>query len=180
MMLVPKKSKEIYNVKIAHRGCHKNHGENTLEAFKEAMENDFAIETDIRITKDGVLVCYHDRYLKRLLGSKGKISEYTYSEILNMDIKDTKEKVPTLKQLLDLVDGKVVLLLEIKGNINKRLKMELCKQLNTYNGKVYFHTKNIFTYFYIKRIFGNKVFFVLDPIRKRFDFIKLHKKDYKM
>ena len=99
---------------------------------------------------------------------------------MNMDIKDTKEKVPTLKQLLDLVDGKVVLLLEIKGNINKRLKMELCKQLNTYNGKVYFHTKNIFTYFYIKRIFGNKVFFVLDPIRKRFDFIKLHKKDYKM
>ncbi len=87
MMLVPKKSKEIYNVKIAHRGYHKNHGENTLEAFREAMENDFAIETDIRITKDGVLVCYHDRYLKRLLGSKGKISEYTYSEILNMDIK---------------------------------------------------------------------------------------------
>ena len=172
MIIVPKKSKEIYNIKIAHRGYHKNHEENTLEAFNEAIKNNFAIETDIRITKDDVLVCFHDRYLNRLLGNKGKISEYEYSEIFNMDIKSTKEKVPTLKQLLDLVDGKVVLLLEIKGNINKKLKIQLCKQLNDYNGKVYFHTKNIFTYFYIRRIFGNKVFFVLDPIRKRFDFIR--------
>ncbi len=172
MIFGTKKSNEIYDIIIAHRGYQKGTVENSIKSFKNAIELNLAIETDIRITKDHVLVCFHDRHLKRLLGIRGKICKYNYNDINDYYIKESKEKIPTLQELLSLVDGKVIILLEIKGNINKNMKVQLCKILNTYNGKVYFHAKNIFTYFYIRRIFGNNVFFVLNPLRKRFNFIK--------
>lgn len=174
MIFIPKKSREIYKLIIAHRGLHLDHPENTISSFKAAIDKKLAIETDVRITKDNVLVCYHDRYLRRLLNLKGKIIDYTYDELNKKLIKNSSEIVPKFEDVLKLVKGKVVLLLEIKGGINKKLKSELCRLLNTYDGKVYFHAKNILTYFYIKFIFGSQVFFVLNPFRKRFNFIKVH------
>lgn len=172
MFFKTRKSKEIYNLIIAHRGLHDKYPENTYSAFKEAIKLSMAIETDIRITRDNILVCFHDRHLYRLLGIKGKIKKLTYSELNKLYIKNSNEKVPKLEDVLKLVDGRVVLLLEIKGSINKKLKKELCRLLNDYNGKVYFHTKNIFTYFYFRNIFTNRIFFILNPLRKRFKFIR--------
>ena len=171
MFFKPKKSKEIYDLVIAHRGFHISCPENTYTSFKEAIKNNMAIETDIRITKDNILVCFHDRHLKRLLGIKGKIKYLTYDDLNKLNIKGSYEKVPRLIDVLNMVDGKVVLLLEIKGNINKEVKKQLCMLLNKYSGKVYFHVKNIITYFYYRKIFKNRIFFVLNPLRKRFRFV---------
>lgn len=73
---IPKKSREIYEEKIAHRGFHLNFPENSMPAYLEAINKKLSIELDIRLTKDNEIICMHDRYLKRLLGKKRKNKQY--------------------------------------------------------------------------------------------------------
>ena len=169
---IPKKSKEIYDVVIAHRGFHKKYPENTIKAFIDAVNKNMSIETDIRMTKDGYLICLHDRYTKRLLGKTKKCSNMTLDEIRKYNIKNSAEKVPLLEECLKIIDNKVPILLEIKGYLNKEFKRKLIYIIYNYNGKVYFHVKNIFTYIILRRIWKDKVFYILNPFRKRFNFIK--------
>lgn len=169
---IPKKSREIYNEKIAHRGFHYKYPENTVPAFIEAVNKNLAIEFDIRMTKDGKIICLHDRYTSRLLGRKGKTSDLFYSDIEKSYVLNSNEKVPTLKTVLEIADGKTTLLIEVKGYFNDKFKDTLINELKNYDGKVFFHAKNIFTYYKLKKLFGDKVFWVLNPLRKRFNFIK--------
>ena len=174
---VPKKSQEIYNIVFVHRGFHLNNNENTISAYKSVL-NKFGIELDVRLLKDNTIVCFHDRYTKRLLGVPGKLSSMTYKEVSKYHVLDTNEIVPTLKKALNVIKGKSPILIETKGKLTKRYKEELLKVLSNYNGKIYFHAKNIVTYFELKKLFGDKVFWILNPFRKRFEFIK--GKDYKI
>ncbi len=171
------KSPEIYSYIFAHRGFHFGYGENTLSAFNAAINklkqgiSNIAIETDLRMLRDGTIICFHDRYGMRLLGEPGKIANMTYAHICSCKIHG-KEKIPTLRELLSLVDSKIPLLLEIKGSFNKKFEEQLLKALKTYRGQVYFHTKNLIAYKRARKIWHEKVFFILNPIRKRFNFIK--------
>lgn len=169
---IPKKSKEIYNEKIAHRGFHLKFPENTIPAYIEAVNKNLAIELDIRMTKDKKIICLHDRHTKRLLGRKGKTSNLLYKDIKEYNVLNSKEKVPTLNEVLEIIGGKSVLLIEVKGFFNNNFRNELVEELKGYKGKVYFHAKNIFTFLKLKSIFYDKVFWILNPFRKRFDFIK--------
>ena len=119
---------KIKNNKIAHRGVfnNKNIPENSLKAFEKAMSMDFSIELDIQLTKDNVLIVFHDENLKRLTGLNKKVTDCTYLEIKNLTLLETKEKIPTLKEVLDLIQKKVLLDIEIKGK--KRIKT-LCNLL---------------------------------------------------
>ncbi len=169
---IPKKSKEIYNYIIAHRGYHHNFPENTLMAYKEAIKRNLSIELDIRMTKDGYIICMHDRYAKRLLGKNKKTSNMTLSEISKYTIIDSNEKVPLLSQVFNIVNGKVSILIEVKGLLNNKFLKNLFYLIYNYNGKIYFHAKNIITYFILKSIWNDKVFYILNPFRKRFNFLK--------
>ena len=103
---------------IAHRGLHNiNKGipENSLSAFENACKNGLAIEIDVRLTKDGRVVVFHDKSLKRMCGIDSEISEFTYKQLSAFKLKDTNEKIPLLSQTLKLVKGRVPLLIEIKG-----------------------------------------------------------------
>lgn len=68
---------------IAHRGIHNNKDipENSLLAFKTAVENNYAIELDVQLTKDNVLVVFHDYDLKRMTNKNGLIQDLTYKEL---------------------------------------------------------------------------------------------------
>lgn len=71
---------------IAHRGDSRHFPENTLPAFKSAVEMDIdVIETDIHITKDGQLVIWHDPTLERNTDGRGKIEDHTLAELRNYD-----------------------------------------------------------------------------------------------
>ena len=71
---------------IAHRGDSKNYPENTIPAFRSAVEMDIdVIETDIHITKDGRLVIWHDPTLERNTDGKGRIEDHTLSELRQFD-----------------------------------------------------------------------------------------------
>lgn len=174
---IPRKSKEIYEEKIAHRGFHFIFPENTIPAYIEAINKNLAIELDIRMTKDGHIICLHDRHTKRLLGSKGKTSNFLFMDLKKYNILNTCEKVPSLKEVLDIVDGKVTLLIEVKGFFSNVFKEKLIQLLSHYKGKIYFHAKNLITFFRLRTIWDNKVFWILNPLRKRFNFIK--SKNYK-
>ncbi|MDD2377075.1 MAG: glycerophosphodiester phosphodiesterase family protein [Clostridia bacterium] len=163
---------EVYSKVFAHRGFHLNYPENTLESFICAVEQNFAIEVDIRFLKCGTIVCFHDMYMKRLLSVPGLISNRNFNEIKNYKILGTKCKVPKLKDVLSMVNGRVTVLIEIKGIMNKAYQSELESIISNYQCKVFFHTTNIITYFKAKKVWGENVFFVLNPFRKRFEFVK--------
>lgn len=91
---------------VAHRGGKEFEHENTLEAFKKAVKIGAKMcELDIRQTKDGKIVCFHNPEVQKKL-----ISELTYAELLHL----SGVKVPLFKDVLDEIKGKLSLLCEIK------------------------------------------------------------------
>ena len=115
-----KKHPDLEKIKglfFAHRGFHKNNEgvpENSLKAFSCALEGGYAIENDIHITADGEVVVFHDHSLLRMCGVDKTIEEMTLEEVKSYCLLNTNEKIPTLKECLDLVDGKVPILIEFK------------------------------------------------------------------
>ena len=93
---------------IAHRGLHAKElwaPENSLEAFRRAVEKGIAIELDIHLTKDLQIVVFHDDNLKRLTGLDKNITEMTMSELKKLRLAGTSEKTPSLLEVLKLVNG---------------------------------------------------------------------------
>ncbi len=104
----------------AHRAAHAVYPENSVAAMKEAIRLGVdIIETDIRETKDGVLIIMHDKTIDRTTTGKGLVAEKTYAELQQVfllhDGKPTSEKIPTFKEVLGLVKGKVMLDIDYKA-----------------------------------------------------------------
>ena len=129
----------LENLTIAHRGIFNNEDipENSISAFKLAVSKNIPIEFDIQITKDDKLVIFHDDNLYRMTGINKNIQEVNYDEIKDLYLLNTKQKIPTLTEVLNLVNGKVLLDIEIKHTkkIGKIVDLVL-KELENYNGKV--------------------------------------------
>ena len=87
----------VCNTPIAHRGLHEGVPENSRAAFTRAIEEKYAIEADVRRTKDGTLVIIHDDNLKRLTGEPGKVSETSWRDLSAMRLKGTQERILTLE-----------------------------------------------------------------------------------
>lgn len=100
---------------VAHRGLwNKDISENSLNAFQRAIENNFAIEFDVHLTKDNELVVIHDEDLKRLTGKDGVVEHLTLKELKdNYSLLDG-QKIPSLVEVLDLVHEQVPCLVELK------------------------------------------------------------------
>lgn len=130
-----KPNNNFLSYKIAHRGLHNESvSENSLEAFKLAIENGYAIELDIHLMKDNVLAVFHDESLLRMTGKEGVIEQLSEAELINFPLKDG-QLIPTLKQVFDLVKGQVPILIELKfGNeFDHRQADALLEILKTYS-----------------------------------------------
>ena len=105
---------------LGHRGYSDQYSENTMLAFSKAIESGFdGIETDVHKTKDDVLVLCHDEKINRTSDGKGYIKDMTYEELCayNFGTKENPQRIPLLKELLELCKGKNVKInLEIKTN----------------------------------------------------------------
>lgn len=139
----------LINKNIAHRGLHSNDlrvPENSLLAFRLAIEKNIPIELDVHALKDGAVVVFHDDNLKRMTGVDKKISECTYEEIRKLKLLDSNQTIPLLTEVFDLVNNKVPLLIEIK-NTSKLgyLERRLLKLLNKYNGRYAIQSFNPFS-----------------------------------
>lgn len=124
-------SNKLKGLYIVHRGIHNDKIiENTIPAFSLALNKNLPIELDVRILKDGNLVVYHDSNLKRLIGIDRKLSSYTYQELKNLVFPNTKLHIPLFKDVLTLVNGKVLLIIEIKSN-DIFLYQEYCRKITS-------------------------------------------------
>lgn len=88
--------------------------ENSLAAFASAAERRLAIELDVHLTQDGAVVVAHDDDLERMTGEPGRITELTLAEVQQRTLLGGTEIPPTLEQVLELVAGRVPILVEIK------------------------------------------------------------------
>jgi glycerophosphoryl diester phosphodiesterase len=124
---------------IAHRGLHtKSKGiiENTESAFAAAIKGNYAIECDVQLTGDGEAVVFHDDDLDRLTEANGPVKALTAKELKRVKFKATTERMQTLAELLEQVDGRSTLVIELKSlwDENDALAMRSLQILENYKG----------------------------------------------
>ena len=121
----------------AHRGLWGDGvPENSLAAFRAAAEAGFAIELDVQLAADGTVMVFHDYTLDRVCGIPGNVADRTAAELQNIPLNGVEnECIPTFKQVLDAVDGRVPLLIELKGESgNTALVPRVLEELKGYGG----------------------------------------------
>lgn len=128
----------LLNTPIAHRGLHGNGvAENSMSAYKKAIEKGLNIEIDVHLTKDKNIAVFHDPTLTRVCGEDILIKDLTTAELKQHKLDGTKDTIPTLDELLELIDGKVGLLIEIKSKLSEdpsELCTTLVEKLKNYKG----------------------------------------------
>ncbi len=120
----------------AHRGLHNSsYLENSLEAFQNACSVGCGIELDVQLSLDKEVMVFHDYSLTRMTGCEKKLCELTASELAQLRLGSTQQKIPTLKEVLEMVDGRVPILIELKGeSFNTSLCAPLASILSGYSG----------------------------------------------
>lgn len=120
----------------AHRGLHKaGVPENSMAAFRAALEKGYGIELDIHLLRDGNLAVIHDHPLVRTTGAEGVIEDLTTQQLTDYKLEGTEETIPTFRQVLDLFNGKAPIIVELKAKGNhKELVDAAVKMLADYEG----------------------------------------------
>lgn len=144
------KNINLRNLVIAHRGIYNNLNipENSIIAFKEAINKNIPIEIDVHLTKDNKLVVFHDNNLFRMTGVNKLIRKCDYNSLKKLKLLNTNQKIPLLEEVLQLVNSKVLIDIEIKDD--KRITTTVNKLINlldNYKGPF------IIQSFYLKYLF---------------------------
>ena len=142
--------------RFAHRGLHNAPAgiiENTLPAFAAACENGYGMELDIQFSRDMQVVVFHDDTLKRLTGDPRRVSACTLEELRAFPLGGVEDaRIPTLREVLDLVNGRTPLLIELKsGRNNARLCRALLEHLKGYHGPYIVESFNPLIVFWFRR-----------------------------
>ena len=122
----------------AHRGLHDLEAgvpENSMKAFRLAIEKGFGMEMDVQLSKDGIPVVFHDATLTRMCGVEKRVNELTLAELKQLSLAGTQERIPTFQEFLTLVNGQVPLIIEIKmDKRDDRIPEAVNEQLRGYQG----------------------------------------------
>lgn len=128
----------LLNVLYAHRGLFDNKTdapENSLPAFQKAVEAGYGIELDVQLSKDGIPVVFHDASLKRMCGVDGNVWDYPLCELKQLKLADSNAAIPTFTEVLDVVGGKVPLIIEYKLDVPQTKVCRLANDLlRSYTG----------------------------------------------
>lgn len=136
---------DFLRLPVAHRALHDRSAgrpENTMPAIRAAIAAGYAIEIDLQPSADGEAMVFHDDNLDRLTHETGPIAARTRDELQRIRVRDCAEPIPTFKQVLDEVAGRVPLLVEIKdqsgnfGPTNGVLEAATAAALQGYEGPV--------------------------------------------
>lgn len=114
---------------FAHRGFFNNAfyvPENSLLAFQKAIDYGYGIELDVQLTKDKIPVVIHDDHLNRVSGENVKVADLTFDELSHYKLFQSSESIPSLSQALDLIDGQVPVMIELKVGLSYK---ETCKRV---------------------------------------------------
>ena len=121
-MTAPAKPREgierFKGLELAHRGLHKNPEvpENSLPAFQAAVEAGYGVELDVQLSSDGIPVVFHDQTLERVCGLPGSTRDYPLEKLATTPLFGQEGiGVPTFAEVLEVIGGRVPILVEIKG-----------------------------------------------------------------
>lgn len=140
---MPSLAEDFLSIPLAHRGLHDRSQrvvENSRAAIDAAANAGYGIELDLQMSADGEAIVFHDDELMRLTGQPGPVSARTARELGQIGLLDSDETIPTLAEILALVDARVPLLVEIKdqsrsmGPIDGRLERRAARLLSAYPG----------------------------------------------
>lgn len=134
--LINKNMSILKDIKIAHRGlCNRKYPENSLGAYKECVDKNIPIELDVHILKDNTLVVIHDDDTSRVTNKKVVLKDAIYDDIKDLKLENTNYKIPKFSEVLQLVNGKVLLDIELKVEVRSfKICYEICKYLDNYKG----------------------------------------------
>ena len=127
---------------IAHRGLHDNNlsvYENSLSAFRAAMNRGYTIECDVRLSKDEVPVVFHDDSLDRLTNRTGPVRALDAAELGTLRLGLTDDRISTFGEMLQTVAGRVPIVAELKGSSpeeDSRFIDRLVPLIENYDGKL--------------------------------------------
>lgn len=147
----------LCDVPVAHRGIHDSDtvAENSLGAFAASINAGLPFELDIRLTKDGVPVVMHDRNVMRVCGVSANVDEITAEELSTFRFTKSGEHVPTLSEVLSLVNGRVPLLIELKGSDRSHVAEKTAALLEDYKGQYAIESFNPYYLYRYRRINKN-------------------------
>ena len=128
--MTKKPDMSLFRTKLyAHRGLHDNRSqapENSMAAFRKAVEAGYGIELDVQLSADKVPVIFHDFSLQRACKVNGQVRDYTFRELRQLRLFDSDERIPSLKEFLAMTDGRVTLLIELK---EERHDVSVCREV---------------------------------------------------
>ncbi len=132
-------AQEFMSTEYAHRGLHDVRlgvAENSIRAFELAVEKGYGIELDVQLSKDGIPMVFHDATLNRVCGIDGRLCDYTCDELHSFTLCGFEgQNIPTLREVLDTVDGRARLVVEIKSDFEPIKTTEAAQEiLDTYTG----------------------------------------------
>lgn len=112
-------TEQLKKLAFAHRGLHdldQGVPENSLEAFENACGHGFGIELDVRLSRDGTAYVFHDSTAERTCGEKVRIRDLCDRDISDLRLFGTDSHIPTFAEVLELISGRVPLLIELKSD----------------------------------------------------------------
>ena len=121
----------------AHRGLHsKGVPENSLAAFRAAVDHGYGAEFDVHLLKDGGLAVIHDAKLLRTTGREGVVEDLTTEELKEYFLEGTTETIPTFREVLDTFSGKAPVIIELKpeGGNHAALCEAACAAMEGFEG----------------------------------------------
>jgi glycerophosphoryl diester phosphodiesterase len=128
-----------FNRHYAHRGLHTKDRavpENSITAMIAARDAGYGMELDLSLTRDGQVVVFHDNNLRRVCGVDRELGEITFEQLCTHRLFDTGESAPLFSEVLQAVNGRVPLIVELKDTPRRD---ELCRKaaalLDTYTGR---------------------------------------------
>ena len=132
-LVAPGKSKNnqrapFMGLNVAHRGLHtadRSRPENSLAAFETAAAAGYGIELDVQLSREGEVVVFYDDTLDRVCGVHGRVDAFTLAQLQGMRLCGTDQTIPTFAQVLQLLDGRAPLIVELKTGPRNRL---LCRK----------------------------------------------------
>lgn len=128
---------ELKKWKYAHRGLHNaRRPENSMAAFRAALEHGYGVEFDLHLLKDGNVAVLHDSSMERMTGKTGMVEDLVTEQLKDYHLNGTDQTIPEFRQLLELFDGRIPLIIELKtykGNAYA-LTETVCKMLDGYTG----------------------------------------------
>lgn len=161
------------NYDYAHRGYFTDKvPENSIKSIEEAITLGKGVEIDVRLSKDDQPMIFHDYRMERMTNEEGFFGSYNKNELTQFQLKDSTERIPTLEEALTSIEGKVPLILDLKGDLfSKTLEDKVLVMLKDYEGTVYLQSANPMTNRYLSKMSNYKIGYITASIAPYGDII---------